>query len=244
MQIALGLLVLAVGLPIARNMDFGRPACPGDCVEVTQDPEDLKTITVKLPTEYRIRPALENFGARIGRDLEESDILKGPVAVARNAEGDLLVASMASNVVVKPTDQGIERVAGTGHAGFGENDGNATEIDLNAPADIATDKYGNVYIADRDNDAVRVVDTDGRIHTIAGKRDDEGNFVEGQPHISRPSQISVDEDGTVYVTESPSASTAPGEPPRMWALEPIENITNSGEPAKTSDETAERADSD
>ena len=44
----------------------------------------------------------------------------------------------------------------------------ATSAMLNNPAAVAVDKAGNVFIAESSGNRIRVVGSDGSIHTIAG----------------------------------------------------------------------------
>ncbi len=73
---------------------------------------------------------------------------------------------------LKLSAQIITTVAGItpyGFAGsFGGDNGPATAAYLNQPVAVAFDSLGNLYIADEDNLRIRMVDTAGVIHTIAG----------------------------------------------------------------------------
>jgi len=62
----------------------------------------------------------------------------------------------------------ITTFAGTGDPGYTGNGGPATSAKLDCPTDVAIDRQGNVYISDRNNDAVRKVSTSGTITTVAG----------------------------------------------------------------------------
>jgi trimeric autotransporter adhesin len=73
----------------------------------------------------------------------------------------------------------VYTVAGNGHFGFSGDGGPATAAELDAPAGVAVDSAGNLLIADRDNERVRVVAartgtdygramTAGDIYTVAG----------------------------------------------------------------------------
>ena len=64
--------------------------------------------------------------------------------------------------------QTITTYAGTGVPGFGGDGAAATAAQLYAPAGIALDANGNIYIADEYNHRVRKVDATGNITTIAG----------------------------------------------------------------------------
>ena len=59
--------------------------------------------------------------------------------------------------------------AGNGTAGFSGDGMAGTAAQLNSPVDVDCDAAGNIYISDRDNNAIRKVDNlSGVITTIAG----------------------------------------------------------------------------
>jgi hypothetical protein len=62
----------------------------------------------------------------------------------------------------------ISTVAGTGAYGFSGDGGAATNARLGSPCAVAVDGYGNLIIADLENDRIREVDSSGNISTMAG----------------------------------------------------------------------------
>ena len=62
----------------------------------------------------------------------------------------------------------ITTLAGNGSYGYSGNGGPATSAQLAMQFGIATDNAGNVYIADHDNNVIRVVNNMGVISTFAG----------------------------------------------------------------------------
>jgi hypothetical protein len=62
----------------------------------------------------------------------------------------------------------ITTYAGTGAAGFSGDGGPASQAAVNNVVGLATDAAGNLYIADQNNNRVRIVTTDGNIATFAG----------------------------------------------------------------------------
>jgi len=95
--------------------------------------------------------------------------LSGPAAVACDTKGNLYIADAANNRIRKVTTAGIiTTIAGTGTAGYNGDGIAATAAELSNPIGVATDAYGNVYIADNGSFRVRRVDTLGIITTIAG----------------------------------------------------------------------------
>ena len=83
--------------------------------------------------------------------------------------GNVYIADAGNNCIRKitPLDT-ITTIAGTGTAGYNGDGIPATAARLNVPGDVAVDSMGNIYIADIQNHRIRMVDTAGVIHTIAG----------------------------------------------------------------------------
>jgi sugar lactone lactonase YvrE len=98
----------------------------------------------------------------------------------------------------------ITTVAGNGTAGYSGDDGLATAARLNAPAGVAVDARGNLYIADAGNNRVREV-TGGRIVTIAGNGT-PGYSGDGGPAttaaLHSPHGVAVDGSGNVYIADA------------------------------------------
>jgi trimeric autotransporter adhesin len=74
-------------------------------------------------------------------------------------------AETIAGVTIQPGD--IATVAGNGTAGF-KDDTTATGGELNGPTGVAVDSSGNIYIADKSNQRLRLVTTSGAISTLAG----------------------------------------------------------------------------
>ena len=92
-----------------------------------------------------------------------------PYSMAADASGDLFISDRALNQIVKITPAGISSVVvGTGQAGFSGDGGPATQAALNAPAGLAFDALGTLYVADSGNNRIRAITADGNIRTIAG----------------------------------------------------------------------------
>jgi hypothetical protein len=74
-------------------------------------------------------------------------------------------------------------VAGTGRAGF--HDGPVTAAQFNNPQDLAVDSFGNIFVADTKNHAIRKVDHSTKIvTTIAGKGPNSPGRLDGACNIA------------------------------------------------------------
>jgi trimeric autotransporter adhesin len=142
--------------------------------------------------------------------------------------GQFLVTSDDSNQVqVVPAVSGtffsqamtaghIYAIAGTGTAGYSGDGGPGPAAELDQPAEVALDSAGNLLIADRENNRIRVVAgstgtfygqamTSGDIYTIAGN----GTFGfsgDGGPataaELAWPTGLAVDAAGNVLLADS------------------------------------------
>ena len=95
--------------------------------------------------------------------------INDPAGVAAEADGSFAIDDLNNNRVrfVSPAGT-ISTIAGTGAAGFGGDGGPGTLAALNQPARVAVSATGEVYVADRVNNRVRRIATDGTITTVAG----------------------------------------------------------------------------
>lgn len=93
-----------------------------------------------------------------------------PHASAADNSGRIFAAESYGNVITLVDHQSgtVKRIAGTGEKGFSGDGGPASDAMLNEPAGIAFDLSGNMYFNDFGNNRIRMVDTAGFIHTVAG----------------------------------------------------------------------------
>jgi sugar lactone lactonase YvrE len=134
-----------------------------------------------------------------------------PTGLAFGPDGALYVADHANNRVRRIDGSGIiTTVAGSGPAGvnqgsFSGDGGLAIDATLQEPCDVAFDGNGNLYIADRDNLRVRMVDSNGVITTVAG--DGHRKFAgDGGPAVNAslalPLGVAVDRAGRLLIADS------------------------------------------
>ena len=97
----------------------------------------------------------------------------------------------------------ITTYAGTGVAGYSGDGGAATAAQLSFPRGLALGPDGTLYIADSDNNRVRMVGRDGVIRTFAGTGADtysgDGGLAAGTG-LPTPMDVAVDRAGTVYIS--------------------------------------------
>ena len=130
--------------------------------------------------------------------------LNYPSSVAVDHSGNIYIADPANNRVRMVSNGVISTVAGNGTAGYKGDNGSATNAQLSAPAGVALDSSGNLYIADAGNNVVRKI-SGGTITTFAGNNSagysgDSGSATNAQ--LSAPVGVAVDSAGNVYIADA------------------------------------------
>lgn len=128
-------------------------------------------------------------------------------SVAIDQAGNLYIAETAKNSIRVINPQGIIRtLCGQGFLspGYTGDGGPASQATLNAPADLAVDAAGNLYIADIGNHVIRMITPAGIISTVAGMGV-AGYSGDGGPArsalLNRPFGICIGPDGALYIAE-------------------------------------------
>ncbi len=146
--------------------------------------------------------------------------------LAFDSRGNLYIADTFNHRIRRVDPMGtITTVAGQGEGNFSGDGGPALAAQLNSPSDVFVDDLGAMYIADRGNHRIRLVDSSGNIVTIAGLRQDvyfSGGFNrESGPalgmRLHTPHALSVDRSGNVYIADTGNhrirVLTRPPQPP-------------------------------
>ncbi|MDB5097908.1 MAG: hypothetical protein JWM80_2329, partial [Cyanobacteria bacterium RYN_339] len=93
--------------------------------------------------------------------------LGGPLGTAVDAAGNVYIADSGNALIRKLSPAGtISTLAGSGLVGSA--DGQGTAASFNNPHGIAVDAAGNVFVADSDNRAIRMITPAGLVTTLAG----------------------------------------------------------------------------
>jgi len=98
----------------------------------------------------------------------------------------------------------ITSIAGTGNNSFYGDSGIATAADINLPSGLAADRSGNIYIADVNNNRVRIVNAFDTIYTFAGKgigsySGDNGPATAAE--LNMPIGVALDNAHNVYISD-------------------------------------------
>ncbi|MCW3121794.1 MAG: hypothetical protein JWQ38_1286 [Flavipsychrobacter sp.] len=125
--------------------------------------------------------------------------------VAVDKYGTVYIADGNDNVIRAVDTMGIIRtIAGDGTFGYSGDGGPATAATFRGPGGIKTDRDGNIYISDCNNNRIRMINTSGIISTIAGNgvagySGDGGSATSAQ--ISGPSGVAIDGTGNIYIAD-------------------------------------------
>ena len=133
-----------------------------------------------------------------------------PFGVAVDPAGNMFIAD-SSNNRIRRVDAGsklMSTYAGDGNAGNSGDGGVATMASLSLPTSVALDGAGNLYFADSNNHAIRMVTAaTGLISTVAGVLGVQGYSGDGgsaiHAHLNTPDSVAIDPvNGYLYLADS------------------------------------------
>jgi sugar lactone lactonase YvrE len=127
-----------------------------------------------------------------------------PQGVAVDGTGNVYVSDYGNNTIRKISPAGdVMTLAGTAGI-YGHADDTGTAASFGAPAGIAVDSSGNVYVAEWGNNAIRMITPAGVVTTFAGQTNPTGGFVDGTGTaalFSGPYGMAIDSAGNLYVAD-------------------------------------------
>jgi uncharacterized protein (TIGR03437 family) len=157
---------------------------------------DLKSVVTRVAGTSRA--GYSGDGAAMNAQLN------APNGVAVDGAGDLFIADAGNNRIREVSNGIITTLAGGGQASLGDG-GPATNATLYAPAGVAVDGQGNVFIADSGNNRVRKVSASGVIATLAGNGkagfSGDGAAAIGAS-LSQPQYVAIDGQGNVFISDT------------------------------------------
>jgi sugar lactone lactonase YvrE len=125
-----------------------------------------------------------------------------PGGVAVDSSGNVFVADAGNNLIRKiDTTGNVTTLAGSGAGGSAN--GSGTAASFYNPWGIAADSSGNVYVADKNNNLIRKIDSIGNVTTLAGSG--AVGSVNGPATTASfygPEGVAVDLTGNVYVADT------------------------------------------
>jgi len=138
-----------------------------------------------------------------GRAADAS--LNAPAGLVVDSSGNLYISDSGNACIRRVAADGtITTIAGNGRAGFSGDGGPATAAQLAFPTGLAIDPAGNLYVADTDNQRIRMIAPDGTITTVAGTGD-QGYSGDGGPataaELISPFSVVVDAAGNLYIAD-------------------------------------------
>jgi len=157
-----------------------------------------------LPTAVAVDGAGDLYIADYGNDRIQLVTALGSVStvpgaghdLALDPAGNLFIASWSHLLELTPA-LALQTIAGDGSYSFRGDGGDAASARLNGPVAVALDSAGALYIADRNNLRIRVVNPSGVISTLAG----DGSSGPAITQLSFPAGVAVDDAGNVDVAD-------------------------------------------
>jgi sugar lactone lactonase YvrE len=144
-------------------------------------------------------------------NIDTPFLIRTPQQVCLDSAGNIFFADMGNHSVweINIVTGAILRIAGNGTSGFSGDGGPATGAQLNYPSGVCVDAFGNLYIADTNNNCIRKV-TAGFISTVvntSGYQTDGGHPLGNgnaatAATLRGPCGVVADAAGNIYIADT------------------------------------------
>lgn len=182
------------------------------------------TIALIVSAFFLVRlfnPTVENPAASFGGVFTSGTAEEGEIAtetfpsdwlasvgdIVYAANGDAYFTNQNLNQIFVLRDGTAELFAGTGEPGY--RDGDKDQARFTGPTSLDIDDSGNLYVLDRGNHRVRVINiASGKVVTLAGTGDTQwapGAFLDGarsQARFNAPNGIAISSTGNVFISDT------------------------------------------
>lgn len=158
----------------------------------------VREINVKTGTVH----TLTGWKAPAGKERSN-----GPFCITLSPDSETLhIANLSQVFALHLPSQTSKLVAGNGAKGIPEDGALAVESPLVDPRAVAADTEGNLYILERNGNALRVVDPQGRIRTVVNRSGKKGLHGDGglaiDATMNGPKHLCIDTDNTVLIADA------------------------------------------
>ncbi len=125
--------------------------------------------------------------------------------MAVDSSGNVYVADSGNGAVRMIANGVISTIAGNGTLSYTGDGGPASLAQFSAISSIAVDAQGNIYVADTNNNAIRLFPLGGTVSTIAGNgtlgyTGDGGTATVAE--LNNPRALAVTSSGNVYFADT------------------------------------------
>ena len=141
--------------------------------------------------------------------LATAATLPHPAGVTTDANGNIYISDIYTNSIRKVDSKGIiytiaGKISGK-YGGYSGDGDSATSAELSQPWGMTIDAKGNLYIADKWNNRIRKVDTNGIISTFAGngtKGYSGDGGIATAAELNNPEGVALDSVGNLFIIDS------------------------------------------